>query len=155
TAVLSPNRNDGMRYSGEPQPIQEDARCDSQACTLGRDGIVRCTEIATGTTRVVAEVGTTVPAHLSERDGHCFASGTNGVFDLRAPSAPLFVQHLASRTALSGDGRFLVSGDFAGELIVYDLERREVIAKRASAHDGRVTAVRWSHGRWITAGLDG
>ena len=132
------------------------AWCDGEACTAGWDGRVLCTNLSTGITRVAADVHAMTP-WLASGGGHCFTAAASGaVFDLRSPAAPAYSHdHEPYRLAVSDDGRYEASGDWGGDLIVYDAELQRVVGTSHPAHEGRVTDVAWLGHRLVSAGTDG
>lgn len=132
------------------------AWCDAQACTSGWDGRVLCTDLATGRSRVAVELESVTP-WLAEGGGHCFtAAASGGVFDLRSPTQPIYEhRHEPYRLAVSPDALHVASGDWGGDLVVYDTRRAKVTATVNRAHAGRVTGVAWSDGNLISTGSDG
>jgi WD40 repeat protein len=132
------------------------AWCDREACSSAWDGRVLCTDLATGTSRVAADFRSVTP-WIAEGADHCYtAAASGGVYDVRAPAAPLYKhQHEPYRLAVSGDGRYLASGDWGGDLVVFDTQAARIVATRDRAHPGRVTKVAWMDDKLISAGRDG
>lgn len=131
------------------------AWCGAEACTSGWDGRVICSDRATGATRVTADLHSVTP-WLASGNGHCFTAAANGgVYDLRSPTAPAYThEHEPYRVAVSDDGRYEASGDWAGDIIVYDSELKRVVARARRAHEGRVTNLAWAGQRLVSSGAD-
>lgn len=131
------------------------AWCDGEACTSGWDGRVICTNQVTGKSHVAADLGAVTP-WLASGHGHCFtAAASGGVYDLRAAASPVYSHaHEPYRLAVSDDGRYEASGDWGGDIIVYDTELRRVIATSRPAHHGRVTSLAWIGDRLVSSGAD-
>ena len=91
------------------------AWCDAEACTSGWDGRVICTDPATGVTRVAAELHS-LPPGLASGNGHCFTAAANGgVYDFAQRVRSIYTHAREPyRLAVSDDGRYEASGDWAG-----------------------------------------
>ncbi|MEO8549243.1 MAG: WD40 repeat domain-containing serine/threonine protein kinase [Kofleriaceae bacterium] len=147
TTATAVHRHDNAAYGA--------AWCDGEACTSGQDGTVMCTDVARHTSRVAAKLDANT-AWLAEGSGHCFTvTTTGGVYDLRAPASPLYRHaHEPTRVAVSRDSSRVASVDWAGDVKVYDVARRAVIAE-ATVHHGKITDVGWADDQVVTAGEDG
>jgi prepilin-type processing-associated H-X9-DG protein len=132
------------------------AWCDGEACSAGWDGRVLCTDIHTGRSRLIANFASVAP-WLAQAAGHCYtAAASGGIYDVRSPNVALYEHsHEPYRLAVSQDGRYVVSGDWGGELVVYDTRRSAVAATLERAHSGRVTNVAWVDGNIVSSGSDG
>ncbi|HLL20894.1 MAG TPA: serine/threonine-protein kinase [Kofleriaceae bacterium] len=132
------------------------AWCGAEACSAGWDGRVLCTDLKTNTVRTAVDAHSVTP-WLSSGGGQCFTAAANGgVIDLRTPEQPAYSHgHEPYRLAVSHDGRYVASGDWGGDLILFDIARREIIATRTRAHVGRITNVAWTDGLLVTSGADG
>ena len=132
------------------------AWCRGEACSAGWDGRMMCTNLATNTTRVAVDAHSVTP-WLASGGEHCFTAAASGeVVDVRTPDRPAYShRHEPYRLAVSPDGRYVASGDWGGDLIMFDVTHRQVVATRAGAHNGRITKVAWTDGSVVTSGADG
>lgn len=132
------------------------AWCDSQACSASWDGRVLCTDLASRATRTAVDARSVTP-WLTGRGGRCFtAAASGGVFDLRSPTKPIYEhRHEPYRLAVSPDGQYIASGDWGGDLVVYDIARGQIAAIRERAHAGRITDVAWTDEYLVSGGADG
>lgn len=131
------------------------AWCDTQACSSASGGKILCTDLRNGISRVALDVGANPPWMSAGRD-HCFTAGSMSVYDVGAPSmSPVYEHgHDVYRVAATADGRYVASGDWGGEIIVYDNTTRHVTAKK-NVHSGLVSNVAWSGEILVTSGVDG
>jgi WD40 repeat protein len=131
------------------------AWCGAQACSSASDGKILCTDLTNGISSVAIDVGANPPWMSAGRD-HCFAAGSMGVYDVGTRSiSPIYEHgHEAYRLAATADGHYVASGDWGGEIIVYDNTTRQLTAKK-NIHSGLVSNVAWSGQTLVTSGVDG
>jgi WD40 repeat protein len=129
--------------------------CGANACSSGWDGRVRCTNAQTRATTVVDFHSVTIL--LAEAQGRCYvAAAAGGVYDVSNPTVPLYKHRQEPyRLASSADGQYLASGDWGGDLVVYDLRATRIAAEVRGAHKGRMTGAVWLGGNLVTTGVDG
>jgi WD40 repeat protein len=133
------------------------AWCDSLACSAGWDTHVICTDIQYPKFRsVTIDFGSPIPWIIGAA-GHCYVAAANGgIYDIHRVETPLYEHNREPyRIAVSQDSQFVASGDWGGDVKIYDTSKAKMVATRDRAHDGLVTNVVWTSRHLITSGADG
>ena len=132
------------------------AWCGSRACSASWDGKVLCSRSDGSNVKTLVDLNAPI-RWLSGNMNRCFAaSSEGGVYDIDNSAQPVYRhRHEPYRVAVSDDGKFVASSDWGGDLIIWSIGEKRVVADYPGLHSGRIMDLAWLDDRLITAGIDG
>jgi WD40 repeat protein len=131
--------------------------CGPLACSTGWDTRLICTDIRRSDfASTTFDLGSPGPWITGASD-HCYVAAASGnIYEFRNTMTLLYKHEREPyRISVSHNERFVASGDWSGNVRIFDNSRTSVIASRNKAHDSLVTNIVWSSDAVITSGADG
>lgn len=133
------------------------AWCGPLACSTGWDTNIICTNVQhKGFQATVTDVRS--PTVWITSDGeHCYAAAASGeIYAVREGVQALYKHSREPyRLAVSQDAHFVISGDWDGNVLAYDVTTKNIVGRRNNLHVGLVSDIATLSNYVVTSGVDG